>query len=204
MIRFLLCALMCACMAAPAGAANLVKTYAYYTIHGRTLDDIQNQLARRGPTVKTTGLRHPGATRMAFNTRIGYAEQASACRIVSATVTVKVRVILPRWRQRGHIDKDVRIFWNTLAADIKRHEERHVEIAKNHARDLEKALLAVDRQDTCKDAAAKAKQVTARILSAHDRAQAQFDKVEGINFESRILRLLHYRIERIENGRPPG
>lgn len=204
MIRFLVCALISACMAVPAGAANVVKTYSYYTIHGRTLDDIQHELSRRGPTVKTTGLRHPGATRMAFNTRIGYADQSGSCRIVSAVVTVKVKVILPRWHQRGRTDKDVRIFWDTLAADIKRHEERHVEIAKNHGRELENALLAIDRQDNCKDAAAKAKEVTARILSKHDRAQAQFDRVEGINFESRILRLLHYRIERMENGTLPG
>jgi predicted secreted Zn-dependent protease len=204
MIRFLLCVLTCVCVAVPAGAANLVKTYSYFTVRGRTLDDIQNELSRHGPKVNTTGLRHPGATRMAFTTRIGYADEGNSCRIASAVVTVKVRVILPRWRPRGRTDKEVRIFWNTLAADIKRHEERHVEIAKQHGVDLEKALLAIGRQDTCKAAAAKAKEVTARVLSHHDRAQAEFDRVEGINFEDRILRLLRYRIERIENGRLPG
>ena len=111
---------------------------------------------------------------------------------------------LPRWHPRGRTDKDVRIFWDTLAADIKRHEERHVEIAKQYGSELEKALLAIDRQDTCQLAAAKAKEVTARVLSDHDRAQAEFDRVEGMNFESRILRLLRYRIERVQNGQLPG
>jgi len=203
MIRFLVCALMTACMAIPAGAATMVKTYSYFTIRGRTLDDIQRELSRHGPKVKTTGLRHPGATQMAFTTRIGYADDNGACRLVSAAVTVKVRVILPRWRPR-RADPDVRIFWDTLAADIKRHEERHAEIAKNHARELETALLAVGRQDTCKDAAAKAKEITTRMLARHDRAQAEFDRVEGINFESRILRLLQYRLERIEKSRRQG
>lgn len=203
MIRFLVCALMTACMAIPAGAATMVKTYSYFTIRGSTLDDIQRELSRHGPKVKTTGLRHPGATQMAFTTRIGYADDDGACRLVSAAVTVKVRVILPRWRPR-RADPDVRIFWDTLAADIKRHEERHAEIAKNHARELETALLAVGRQDTCKDAAAKAKEITTRMLARHDRAQAEFDRVEGINFESRILRLLQYRLERIEKSRRQG
>jgi len=204
MIRFLLCVLMSALMAVPAGAANLVKTYSYFTIRGRTLDDIQRELSRHGPKVNTTGLRHPGATRMAFTTRIGYADRGSSCRIASAVVTVKAHVILPRWRQGGRTDPDVRIFWDTLSADIKRHEERHVEIAKNHARDLEAALLASGSQDSCKDAAAKAKEITARVLASHDRAQADFDRVEGINFESRILRLLRYRMERIQSGQLPG
>lgn len=202
MIRFLLAALMSACLAVPAGAATLVKTYSYFTVRGRTLDDIQREFARRGPAVGD--LRHPGATRMRFATRIGYAEQGDSCRIVSAHVTVKVQVILPRLKQRGRVDPDVRIFWDTLSADIKRHEERHVEIAKNHARELEDALLAADGQADCKVAAAKAKEITARVLAHHDRAQAEFDRVEGINFESRILRLLRYRIERIESGQLRG
>lgn len=202
MIRFLLAALMSACLAVPAGAATLDKTYSYFTVRGRTLDDIQNEFARRGPAVGD--LRHPGATRMKFSTRIGYAEQGRGCRIVSARVTVKAEVILPRWKPRGRIDRETRIFWDTLAADIKRHEDRHAEIAKNHARELESALLGADRQADCKEAAEKAKAITARILARHDRAQAEFDRVEGINFEGRMLKLLRYRMERIESGRLRG
>jgi predicted secreted Zn-dependent protease len=204
MIRFLFCALLVSCMVVPADAANVAKTYSYFTIRGTTLDDIQRELTRRGPKVKTTGLRHPGATQMAFNTRIGYTDEGRSCRIASAVVTVKAHVILPRWRQRGRSDPGVRVFWGTLAADIKRHEERHVEIAKNYARDLEAALLATGRRDNCTDAAAKAKAITADFLAKHDRAQNRFDRVEGINFESRILRLLQYRLERIESGKLPG
>jgi predicted secreted Zn-dependent protease len=149
-------------------------------------------------------MRHPGATRMAFTTRIGYGQKPGYCQIVSATVTVKVKVILPRWRHPRKADPGVKLFWDTLSADIKRHEESHVVIAKNHARELEDALKASGRQKNCQLAAAKAKEITARILAKHDRAQMQFDRVEGVNFESRILRLLQYRMERIEAGRLPG
>ncbi|RVC56051.1 DUF922 domain-containing protein, partial [Mesorhizobium sp. M00.F.Ca.ET.038.03.1.1] len=74
MKRPLLCALMLALAATPAVPANLVKTYSYFSVGGRTLDDIQNQLSRNGPEVKSTGSRHPGATQMAFTTRISYAQ----------------------------------------------------------------------------------------------------------------------------------
>lgn len=204
MKRLILCVALAGGIVGPAAAANIVKSYSYFRIGGRTLDEIEDQLAKRGPEVKTTGLRHPGATRMSFSTRIGYAQKPDSCRIASAVVTVKARVILPVWRQRRHSDEDVRIFWDTLSADIKRHEERHVEIAKNHARELEDTLKSIGTQPNCEIAAAKAKEATARLLARHDRAQAEFDKVEGINFESRILRLLKYRIERIEKGQLPG
>lgn len=199
----LLCVLLLAATAVPAGAANLVKTYSYFAIGGSTLDDIEAQLSKRGPEVKSTGTRHPGATQMAFTTRISYAKTSNSCRIADAVVTVKVKVILPEWRRPRKADADVRLFWDTLAADIRRHEERHVEIAKNHGRELEEDLKAAYPQKNCDAAKAKAAEITAAVLARHDRAQLQFDRVESVNFESRILRLLRYRIERIENGQLP-
>jgi len=203
MKRPLLCALMLALTALPAGAANLVKTYSYFAIGGRTLEDIESQLSKHGPQVKSTGTRHPGATQMAFTTRISYAQTAKSCGIAEAFVTVKVKVILPEWRRPHKADPDVKLFWDTLSADIKRHEERHVEIAKNHARELENALRAAYPQKNCNAAKAKAADITAAILAKHDKAQVQFDRVESVNFESRILRLLRYRIQRIESGQLP-
>ena len=73
MKRLVLSALLAVGTIGPASAANVVKTYSYYRIGGKTLDEIETQLAKRGPEVKTTGLRHPGATQMSFSTRIGYA-----------------------------------------------------------------------------------------------------------------------------------
>ena len=45
---------------------------------------------------------------MEFTTKLGYAESKGYCRIVEATVSVKAKVILPRWRQRGKAEQDVR------------------------------------------------------------------------------------------------
>ncbi|MDG4881370.1 DUF922 domain-containing protein [Mesorhizobium sp. WSM4884] len=203
MNRPLLSALMLILATAPAGAATLVKTYSYFAVTGRTLDDIEKQLTKNGPEVKSTGSRHPGATQMAFTTRVSYAQTANSCRIANAQVTVKVKVILPEWRRPRKADPNVRLFWDTLSADIKRHEERHVEIAKNHARELEDALKATYPQQTCEAVKAKAAEISSAILAEHDRAQVQFDRVEGVNFESRIIRLLRYRMQRIQSGQLP-
>jgi predicted secreted Zn-dependent protease len=185
-------------------AANLAKTYSYFSIGGTTLDEIERELDRRGPKVQSTGKRHPGATQMSFTTKISYAESKNRCVIVAATVTVKAKVILPQWRRSRKAAQDVRLIWDTLSSDIRRHEESHVVIAKNSARDLEKALMALGPQESCQVAAAKAKATTGKVLARHDKSQEEFDRVEGLNFESRMMRLLRYRIERIEDGRLPG
>lgn len=204
MKRSLLAAAMVICIGMPAGAASVMKSYSYFTISGKTLSEIEDQLSSRGPQVKSTGRRHPGATQMEFTSRIGYAEEAKGCRIVDPRVTVKAKLILPRWGQRARADGDTRLIWDTLSADIKRHEESHVVIAKNHAHELESALKGLYRFKSCPAAQAAAKALSEKILAKHDRAQIQFDRIEGINFENRIIRLLRYRMERIDAGKIPG
>lgn len=185
----------------PLHAATLTKTYSYFTIGGTTIDEIENELAKRGPKVKSTGSRHPGATRMEFNSRVGYGERDGRCSVVEATVTVKATMILPRWNRRASADGDTRMIWDTLSADIRRHEESHVVIARNHAREMETALRQIRSERDCAAAQAKAKAVSARILARHDAEQERFDRIESINFERRLLRQLRHRIERAEARR---
>lgn len=204
MIRILLAASLVGLTMLPSAAESLTKTYTYFSVGGRTLDELEDQLNRRGPQVKSTGRRHPGATRMQFNTRLGYAEKNGSCRVTEADVTVNAKVILPRWRQRGKAEQDVRVIWDTLSGDIKRHEEQHVQIAQDHARQLERKLLRLGRQKNCAVAAEKAKATADKVLAEHDRAQARFDEIEAANFEKRMLKLLRQRIRMIEAGQIAG
>ena len=195
----LLSALACV----PARAADVIKTYDYFTVRGGTYDELQNQLSKHGPMLKSTGSRHPGITRMTFKTYIGYAESAGSCRIATAKVVVRATVILPRWKPPRKAPADLRLFWDTLSADIKRHEDRHVEIAKTYAGKLEKALTATYGYGDCNAAAEDARRITARVFAERDRAQNDFDRVELVNFESRIVRLLRYRLQQMADGRLP-
>ena len=204
MKRILIAASLLVAAALPTAAANVSKTYSYFSIGGTTLDQLEAELSTRGPQVKSTGRRHPGATQMQFTTKLDYAEKNGWCRVANATVSVRAKVILPKWRQRGKAGQDVRIVWDTLSSDIKRHEEGHVVIARNHARELEQSLKALGRQKGCAAVAEKAKLTAAKILDEHDRAQDRFDRIEGINFERRMLQLLRYRLERIDAGKLPG
>jgi predicted secreted Zn-dependent protease len=204
MRRLALATIAAIALSQPAGATSVERSYSYFTIGGSTLSEIEAELSRRGPTVGTTNRRHPGATRMQFATRVTYGEQGGRCGVVDADVSLSAEMILPRWRVPRNAEEDVRIIWDTLAADIRRHEEAHVVIARNHARELEQALKRVTRAPNCEAAAARVEQVTADVLQRHDEAQARFDRVEAVNFESRLLRLLRYRLERMEDGRLPA
>jgi len=200
----LVAVLLASGMIFPAEAVNVAKTYIYYSIGGATLDAILKQLDKRGPKVAITGQRHPGAMQTVFASRVSYQKSVKGCRVASASVTVHAKIILPSWRRPRNAASEVRLTWETLLADIKRHEESHVIIAKNHARLLEQALLAIPRQSNCEAALAKAARATENVLAKHNVAQSEFDRIEGINFESRMMRLLHHRIKRLPTGQKRG
>ncbi|MDZ5696982.1 DUF922 domain-containing Zn-dependent protease [Chelativorans sp. M5D2P16] len=200
-MRAAVCVLLAFSIVLPASAASLSRTYSYFPVGGMTLTEIERQLRERGPRLESTGQRHPGATSMEFTTRIDYAEGDGYCHVADARVSVEAKVLLPKWRDRRRAEREVRLIWDTLSRDIKRHEESHLSIAKTHARRLEDALKNLGRMTSCEALARKAEATTARMLAEHDAAQDRFDRIEAINFESRILRLLRYRLEQIEAGR---
>lgn len=200
MIKAIFAALLLVGAVAPVDAAELSKTYSYFSIRGNTLDDIERDLARRGPSVVTTGQRHPGATRMEFKTHLTYARSRGFCRISSAEVRISAKVILPRWRPGRKASADTRFVWDTLASDIRRHEEQHVAIANTYARRLENKLKSLSQYKNCETLQAKAAKTTNRILDQHEQAQQRFDRVESDGFEDRLIRLMESRLHEMGRG----
>jgi predicted secreted Zn-dependent protease len=201
-LRSLLGLLVLQGMVMPLEAASIDKKYSYFNIYGKSAEDLDREIAKRGPKLKLTGTRHPGATSMNFGLKTKISNDGTWCKLERAFVTLDLKVTLPRWKNRPRASEDMAIMWDTLSSDIKRHEERHALIARSYAIDLERALESLPRDRDCKRLQAKAEAVSDKLLSAHAQAQADFDRVESINFEARVARLLEYRIEqKLKNQR---
>lgn len=183
-------------LAGTASAAQITKTYGHFMVGGDTISEIEEELGRKGPHLGSTGQRHPGATRLEFRTRVGYREEAGRCSIVDVDVRVEATVILPRWRPGRSAESSTAFVWGTLAADIRRHEEAHVDIARRHAREIDNALTTLGGFRDCATAEAQVARIQDYWLEQHDRAQQAFDRIEAINFETRLMRLLEVRANR--------
>ncbi|MBB3975087.1 putative secreted Zn-dependent protease [Rhizobium azooxidifex] len=195
--KTLLLLLMISATAATAHAETLTnKTFSYFSVGGKTAAELDDELSKRGPKMKNTGSRHPGATRIRFGGSVTYVKRGGKCYVGDAKVTLSTNIILPRWKHRRTAGKSLALIWDTLSSDIKRHEERHAEIARNHARDLEKQLKALRPDKDCDRLQEKVDRVTAAAVEAHDKDQARFDRVESHNFNERMLRLLTHKLER--------
>ncbi len=169
------------------------KTYSYAIIGGHTATELDRELTRKGPRSNETGMRHPGLTQIRFGGTISYSQSNGRCFASAARIRLATKIILPRWKNRKTANARLGLLWDVLLADIKRHEERHAEIARLHARNMETAILALSPQKTCTEMQARVAQVTDAAIIAHDKDQIRFDRIEAANFEKRMARLLEYR-----------
>jgi predicted secreted Zn-dependent protease len=176
-----------------AGAETIVrKQVTYFSIGGTTAADLDREMMKRGPLLHS-GARHPGATRIRFSGTATFVSKDGKCSIGGARVTLNTKITLPRWKNRAKASKQMATLWDTLSADIKRHEERHAEIARNHARGFEKQILGLGSAKTCDVLKEKVNELSREAMSEHDEDQKRFDRIEAANFDNRMIRLLKYR-----------
>lgn len=172
---------------------QIKKSISYFAITGRNADDLDRALQRHGPLTQNTGSRHPGATEIKFGGELTYVHKNGECAVSNVRVTLTTHLILPRWQNRAKADKELGMIWDTLSADIKRHEERHAEIARTHARSIDVRLRALSPQPSCDTLQQQVNEAMQESVAAHDRDQLRFDRVEATNFEKRMMRLIQYR-----------
>jgi len=186
------------CLIPHLGAADpvITKTYSYFSISGSTGAELERELSLRGPMLAHTGTRHPGATRIKLGGSVSYESFEGRCRVIKAMVKLETHLTLPRWKSRASASKDTRLVWDTLSADIKRHEERHAEIARQHARKMEKALEGLRPEKNCAKMEVRVNATTKSIIDKHAADQARFDRVEAASFERRMLRMLRFKAEK--------
>jgi predicted secreted Zn-dependent protease len=188
MIAFLLCG--------PAAAEVVAtKSYSYFNIKGKTADELDDELSRRGPTANGSSARHPGATKIRFGGEATYIQENGRCRVGNVKVTVHTQIIMPRWANRKGASRELSMIWDALSSDIRRHEERHAEIARTQARAMERELKALPWQRNCEAMQELVSEKSARGIEEHDKLQARFDRVEAVNFQNRMLRLLNNRLK---------
>jgi predicted secreted Zn-dependent protease len=200
-IRLALTALILSIGTAAVGAETIVsKSYSYYPVGGKTAAKLEEELWRGGPELAETGNRHPGATRIRISREISFEQSRNRCAVGDVTVKLDTLLTLPNWTDSSDADRKARLVWRTLSSDIKRHEERHAEIARQWSRKLETALRNLRPEADCVRMQAEVEAVSKTILEKHAADHERFDRVEAASFERRIRRILRYKAKQMETG----
>ncbi|HSP25185.1 MAG TPA: DUF922 domain-containing protein, partial [Saliniramus sp.] len=174
----------------PAQAGTVTQRTTYFAVKGSTLEELDRDLNRSGPYVAETGLRHPGATEVKFDGEITYKRVDGGCRVDQTNLSLTLNMTLPRWTPPKRVAPETVLVWRTLEEDIRRHENRHADIAKEWLKRMEMAIRNLRAKPSCAAMEADVNNVTQRYLASHERAQIEFDTIEGREVNFRLRRAL--------------
>ena len=152
-------------------------TTRYYTVSGKTADEIDDDLRRQGP-LRGHALAVAAISFAPVSVRQRVTE--GGCVFEEALFRVNAEITLPRWRERNRsADAELRHAWDSLADYARAHEEFHVTIAEKYARLLGEQVAALPAQPTCEALDARAAEVVRRVGRAHHAEQLAFDAAEA-------------------------
>ena len=140
--------------------------FTYYAVSGSAAD-IARQMHEKGRD------GHFAYTDYHIDYRFVTRPTASTCAVASATVLLRVTVLMP---QLAGADARVRGRWSAFEPALRRHEMGHADNALAAAHDIESALLDIRDQPSCPVADALVKKVADEIFAALKNLDQSYDR----------------------------
>lgn len=149
----------------------------YYSIHGKTFDELDQQIALHGPPVTGIG-RALAATNIRMAPEFTYGFRDGNCVVQSANVRVQAHVILPRLASRTRLGLGLSRGWNNLEQYVRQHEAVHVSIADAYALKAENLVLSLPPEPECETLRGNVALAFRKLMAEHEQEQIQFDEDE--------------------------
>tara|TARA_R110000751_G_scaffold14886_1_gene48227 strand:- start:607 stop:1158 length:552 start_codon:yes stop_codon:yes gene_type:complete len=98
------------------------------------------------------------------------------CRIVTASTEVTVTAHMPRLQPDAKRPTSVQQQWDGYVLALQAHQEKHVDLALDYARQIEEAILALPPATACSQLSQAANAAGQRLLSGLEAASREYDK----------------------------
>ncbi|UJJ30061.1 DUF922 domain-containing protein [Halopseudomonas maritima] len=163
MLPLLLCPLL---VAGPISAEpRLQSRVESVDVSGATVDTIRASLNRN---------RQHSANRV--NWHFNWESTPGQCRITEATTDVSVTSYIPRLQPDPQRAASVQQQWDSYLLALQAHQEGHVELALNSAREIERAIMALPPASSCDQLQASANATGRRLLEQLAADDREYDK----------------------------
>jgi predicted secreted Zn-dependent protease len=128
-------------------ATTLATTY--YLVSGTTTEEIFASIEENGPA-DNVGQQGSGLTSVDWEYKwTGDVGPSGACSIRNLTITADITVELPQHSDEASLSEAIRSNFQTYAAGVAEHEQRHVDIYLEGAEDIKAAMEAISSEVNC-------------------------------------------------------
>lgn len=185
-IRPLLC-LALTLVSLPALALDITRDNQTYLVEGDSAEAIRSSLDRLGPFQPSTGRRVDALTRWSLQWRFESRGGFNTCEVARTWTTLQVTMLLPVHGHTSKLPEGLQKEWTNYLQRLAQHEEGHVRIPTDAAREIETALNRLRRPD-CPSLEQEANRVANEILlraRATDQSydtQTDYGRSQGARF----------------------
>lgn len=165
-----------------AGCTTSGMSTVYYKVPGTTVEQITEQISRRGPQ----NGHAIGTTETRMTPKIGTVYNNGQCSIISADVQLSMRITLPKWTELHKADQRTVTVFEALGDHVKWHEQQHVNISNRYVDIIEERLLSIPPQKSCRRILDMARDVFTAGFKEHNKAQLAFDESERDAIRQRL------------------
>lgn len=158
----------------PATALEVFRDNQTYLIQGDSAEAIRASLDRLGPIDPATGRRFDALTRWTLQWRFDSRSSFNSCEIARTWTSLRVTMQFPSHGKPSSLSEALRQEWTTYLQRLSQHEEGHVRIPSDAARDIETALDRLRRPD-CPSLEQEANRVANEILQRAQATERNYD-----------------------------
>lgn len=149
----------------------------YYTVEGQTTEAIFGFIEREGPT-DGEGKRGSGLTSVTWGYEWEGGPESGDCSIRSMTISAEIVVTLPRHVAPDTLPQQIGANWDSYAAGVAEHEQRHIDIYEQGAQELKQRMKEIGAFPSCDALENEIKRVWAEEQSAINERQSEFHDQE--------------------------
>jgi predicted secreted Zn-dependent protease len=156
-------------------APEIIIQKRHYPAAGQTSAQIRQSLDRNTP-VRQNGKPFDACTRWDIDWQFWWAYDGDGtCRITRVTTVVRIWQTFPRMENAGDLVPQLADRWERHMIALIEHEEGHVALGVDAARNIERRLSQMGDRSSCDQLESEANALAREIIARYTRLEAQYD-----------------------------
>lgn len=165
---------------------TVVKNVQYYDITGRDIPFLMGEMDTKGPRDRHSGRKVWAHTRWRIDWDAQREETRTSCKYADIKTVVRLDFIVPRWVNNDGVSQQVKKAWDRFYAALQKHEYKHAMHGVGAAQDIERQLLALKTEASCRILDKKAEEIVNKVIQEYSRKdlilddQTKHGRTEGV------------------------
>jgi predicted secreted Zn-dependent protease len=156
---------------------DVVTRTRYYPISSAEIELLRAEATTVGPFADSR--RWAGATQSNTRWTFSHLRRGMVCMLHDVRVVVTAEIRLPKWQPETPPDSGTLAWWNDFTARLLAHEQGHVRIAVDGAREIAETLRPLEGSVSCDGLTMRANGAAQVVLVRARERQAEYDRVTG-------------------------